>query len=93
VAFGTVGDDSSRWLRGGHHRHPPVPRRQAGIGRLTAGMARLQYDLQLTRYGQEGWRATFYPAGIAHSLTPMVGSAWARAPWARAPLTLGDRAA
>ena len=25
------------------------------------------------RYGPEGWRATFYPAGIGHSLTPMVG--------------------
>jgi hypothetical protein len=24
--------------------------------------------------------ATFYPAGIGHSLTPMVGSAWTRAP-------------
>jgi hypothetical protein len=40
-------------------------------------MARQQYDLQLTRYGQEGWRA-----GIAHSLTPMVGSGWEREPWA-----------
>jgi hypothetical protein len=52
-----------------------------GIGRIVAGMARQQYDLQLTRYGQEGWRATFYPAGIGRSLTPMVGSAWTRAPW------------
>jgi hypothetical protein len=25
-----------------------------GIGRIVAGMARQQYDLQLTRYGQEG---------------------------------------
>jgi len=45
-----------------------------GIGRITAGMARQEYDLQLTRHGQEGWRATFYPAGIAHSLRPMVES-------------------
>ena len=52
-----------------------------GVGRILAGMARQQYDLQLTRYGQEGWRATFYPAGIGHSLTPMVGSAWTRTPW------------
>jgi len=43
-------------------------------------MARQGFDLQLTRYGTEGWRATFYPAGIGHSLTPMVGSAWMRAP-------------
>jgi len=53
-----------------------------GIGRITTGMARQQYDLQLTRYGPEGWRATFCPAGIGHSLTPMVGSAWTQAPWA-----------
>jgi len=52
-----------------------------GVGRITAGMARQEYDLELTRHGQEGWRATFYPAGIAHSLTPMVGSGWAREPW------------
>jgi hypothetical protein len=47
-----------------------------GIGPVVAGMARHQYDLQFTRYGHEEWRATFYPAGIGHSLTPMVGSAW-----------------
>jgi hypothetical protein len=52
-----------------------------GIGRITTGMARQQYDLQLTRYGQGGWRATFYPAGIGHSLTPMVASAGTRSPW------------
>jgi hypothetical protein len=34
-----------------------------GIGRIVVGMARQGYDLQLTRYGDEGWRATFYPAG------------------------------
>jgi hypothetical protein len=53
-----------------------------GIGRIVAGMARQEYDLQLTRYGQDGWSATFYPAGIGHSPTPMVGSGWAREPWA-----------
>jgi hypothetical protein len=47
-----------------------------GVGRIVAGMARQEYDLQLTRHGQEGWRATFYPAGLGHSLTPMVGSNW-----------------
>jgi hypothetical protein len=26
-------------------------------------MTRQGLDLQLTRYGDEGWRATFYPAG------------------------------
>jgi hypothetical protein len=46
-------------------------------------MARQSYDLQLTRYGEEGWRATFYPAGrTAHSVTAAVGSGWAATPWA-----------
>jgi hypothetical protein len=53
----------------------------AGIGRVAAGMARQSYDLQLTRYGEEGWRATFYAAGRAHSLTAAVGSSWAPTPW------------
>jgi hypothetical protein len=52
-----------------------------GIGRITAGMARQEYDLQLTWYGIEGWRATFYPAGLGHSVTSAVGSAWEREPW------------
>jgi hypothetical protein len=54
----------------------------AGIGRVATGMARQSYDLQLTRYGDEGWRATFYAAGRAHSLTAAVGSSWAPTPWA-----------
>jgi hypothetical protein len=29
----------------------------AGVGRVVAGMARQQYDLQLTLFGQDGWRA------------------------------------
>ena len=53
-----------------------------GIGRITVGMARQGFDLQLTRYDGEGWRATFYPESrTAHSLTPAVGSAWEREPW------------
>ena len=51
------------------------------MGRIVAGMTRQQYDLRLTRYGQAGWEATFYPAGIGHSLTPTVGTGWAREPW------------
>ena len=42
-------------------------------------MARQGYDLQLTRYGDEGWRATFYPAGRAHSV--VAGTAWQPTPW------------
>jgi hypothetical protein len=45
-----------------------------GIGRIVVGMARQSYELQLTRYGEEGWRATFYPAG------PVV-SAWQPKLW------------
>jgi hypothetical protein len=52
-----------------------------GIGRITTGMARHGFDLQLTRYGDEGWRATFFAAGVAHSLTAAVGSAWEPTPW------------
>jgi hypothetical protein len=37
-------------------------------------MARQGYDLQLTQYGERGWRAASYPAGIAHSQTAAVGS-------------------
>jgi hypothetical protein len=47
-------------------------------------MARQSYDLQLTRYGDEGWRAPFYPAGRGHSVTSAVGSAWEREPWTAA---------
>jgi hypothetical protein len=36
-----------------------------GIGDLEAGMARQGYDLQLTRYANEAWRATSYIAGLA----------------------------
>jgi hypothetical protein len=52
-----------------------------GIGLVVTGMARQGFDLQLTRYGEEGWRATFYTAGKEHSVTASVGSAWERTPW------------
>lgn len=45
-----------------------------GIGAIAVGMARQGYDLQLTQYADRGWRANFYPAGIAHSV--VIGSAW-----------------
>jgi hypothetical protein len=53
--------------------------RWAGVGLIAAGMARQGYDLQLARFGEEGWRATFYPAGRAHSV--VAGSAWEPTPW------------
>jgi hypothetical protein len=53
----------------------------AGIGRIAAGMARQGYDLQLTRYDERRWRATFYTTGMEHSPTSATGSAWERTPW------------
>jgi hypothetical protein len=39
----------------------------SGIGHVAVGMARQGYDLQLTRYDERGWRATFYTTGMEHS--------------------------
>jgi len=44
-------------------------------------MARQGYDLQLTRYDEKGWRATFYTTGMEHSITSATASAWKRTPW------------
>jgi hypothetical protein len=44
-------------------------------------MARQGYDLQLTRYDEKGWRATFYTTGMAHSPTSATGTSWERTPW------------
>jgi hypothetical protein len=53
----------------------------SGIGRIAAGMARQGYDLQLTRYDEKGWRATFYTTGMEHSPTSATGTGWERTPW------------
>ena len=53
----------------------------SGIGHITIGMARQGYDLQLTRYDEKGWRATFYTTGTEHSPTSATGSAWEPTPW------------
>ena len=52
-----------------------------GIGHVAVGMARQGYDLQLTRYDERGWRATFYASGIEHSPTSATGTGWERTPW------------
>src|SRR5262245_48567021 len=52
-----------------------------GIGLIEQGMYRPGYDLSLTRYANEGWRATFYVSGREHSPTSATGSAWERTPW------------
>jgi len=53
----------------------------SGIGHIATGMARQGFDLQLTRYDERGWRATFYTAGMEHSPTSATGTAWERTPW------------
>jgi hypothetical protein len=68
----------------------------SGIGHVAVGMARQGYDLQLTRYDERGWRATFYTTGIEHSPTSATGTGWERTPWhatqraARAALRRGS---
>ena len=52
----------------------------SGIGVIERGMARQGYDLQLTRYANEGWRATFYVTGREHDPGDGLGvgaDAWA----------------
>jgi hypothetical protein len=44
-------------------------------------MNRQGYDLQLTRYDERGWRATFYTTGMEHSPTSATGTGWERTPW------------
>jgi hypothetical protein len=53
----------------------------SGIGHVAVGMARQGYDLQLTRYDERGWRATFYTTGMEHSPTSATGIGWERTPW------------
>ena len=52
-----------------------------GIGAIAAGMAHQGYDLQLTRYDERGWSATFYTTGMEHSPTSATGTGWERTPW------------
>ena len=52
-----------------------------GIGHVAVGMARQGFDLQLTRYDERGWRATFYASGMEHSPTSATGTGWERTPW------------
>lgn len=52
-----------------------------GIGHLAVGMARQGFDLQITRYDEQGWRVTFYTTGMEHSMTGATGTAWERTPW------------
>jgi hypothetical protein len=38
-------------------------------------------NLQLTRYDEKGWRATFYRTGMEHSPTSAIGTGWEHTPW------------
>jgi hypothetical protein len=51
----------------------------SGIGLIIAGMTHQGWDVQLTAYAACGWRPTFFPVGIAHSIVD--GSAWEPTPW------------
>jgi hypothetical protein len=52
-----------------------------GIGHVVVGIAHQDFDLQLTRYDERGWRATFYTTGMEHSAASATGSAWEPTPW------------
>jgi len=47
----------------------------SGIGHVAVDMARQGFDLQLTRYDERGWRATFYTTGMEHSPTSATATA------------------
>src|SRR4029453_2174670 len=53
----------------------------AGVGRVAVGSAHQGFDLQLTRYDERGWRATFHTTGMEHSPTSATGTGWERTPW------------
>jgi len=44
-------------------------------------MHRQGFDLQLTRYDERGWQATFYTTGMEHSPTSATGTGWEPTPW------------
>ena len=58
----------------GHRARSPhaagLARYWKGIGDVTVGMDRQGFDLQLTKYGNRGWRASFYVSGIEHAPSP-----------------------
>jgi hypothetical protein len=36
---------------------------------------------EISRYDEQGWRATFYTGGMEHSLTSTTGTAWEQTAW------------
>jgi hypothetical protein len=51
----------------------------AGLGAVLDGMVRQGYDVALTRNGDAGWRALFYPSSFIHE--SRAGAAWGTTPW------------
>jgi hypothetical protein len=61
-----------------------------GIGDVERGMHRQGFDLQLARYAEEGWRATFYTTGREHSTTSYVGTGREPTPWRAVQMAARD---
>ena len=61
----------------------------SGIGHVAVRMARQGYDLQLTRYDENGWRATFYTGGMEHSPRSATATGSERTPWRAAQRAAG----
>jgi hypothetical protein len=57
------------------------------IDHVAARVARQGNDLQLTRYDEKGWRATFYTTGMEHSPTSATGTGWECGCWRSHPLS------
>jgi hypothetical protein len=49
-----------------------------GLGAILAGMTAQGFNVELKEF-PDGWRANFYPVGIAHSI--VAGSAYEPTPW------------
>jgi hypothetical protein len=50
-----------------------------GVGAVLGGMTAQGYNVELKEF-PEGWRASFYPVGVAHSI--VAGSAYEPTAWA-----------
>ena len=51
------------------------------LGQRRRHRRRKGFDLQLTRYDERGWRATFYTIGMEHSPASATGTGLERTPW------------
>jgi hypothetical protein len=58
-----------------------MPSYDRALATSPSGCTRQGYDLQLTRYDDRGWGATFYTTEMEHSPNSATGTAWERTPW------------